>query len=289
MELKRRTFELGWTPDFDSINAPPNALLRADNLELDEKGALVLRQGVTKLNGTALSETDVHSLFTVVRDGVKIRYGAADDQVYRNAVTPIGVTMAGDGDVPFGSHMGQTFFARSTSKYKDDGSTVRNWGIAMTGGAPDAIAPIATDTKEYASWDAAETAEHVIEENDGGGLAYTEDHEGVADGALILTPDDSTGRLTFRRTFTVDQDVTLLDSGREAHDDDIFKFWFQCSNPSAVKKVIMAIDVNGGEFNKDYYLKEWAGEGSSGVDGSVANPGGGSDPGDPGIGEAPVI
>lgn len=288
MELKRRTFDLGWMPDVDAVNAPPNALLRADNLILDELGVLALRQGVTKLNSVATTELDIHSLFTVNRDGVKIRYGAADDKVYRNAVTPLGITMAGSGDVAFGSHMGQTFIARSTSKFKDDGSATRNWGIAMTGGAPVITGPIATDTKEYASWDAAETAEHELLEGEGG-LAYDEDHEGVADGAISLTPATATGRLVVTRTFSVDQDVTFLDGGREATDDDNFKFWMYVSNPDVIQKIIMSIDVNGGTFTKDWYIKEWAGAGASGADQSVANPGGGTDPGDPGIGEPPLL
>lgn len=292
-DLARRTFELGWVPDADSVNAPANVLLRADNLQLDELGVLSLRLGCTKVNGTALTEIDVHSLFTVVRNGTKIRYAGAGDKIYRNAVTPLGVTMAGSEDVAFGSYQGQTFIARSTSKYKDDGTTVRNWGIEMTGGIPEVSGAIPSETKEFASWDESETAEHEVEEDGGDGLAYDESHDEVAAGAIKLSPA-GTGRIVVKRTFTAPQDVSVLDGGREASDDDVIRFWMYASNPSVILKTVLQIDVNGGGFNLDTYIKEWPGEGSAGPDGSVSNPGtpgtgGDIPPGDPGPGETPIL
>jgi hypothetical protein len=289
VEHKQRTYSGGWTPDVDAAGAPPEALLRCDNLLLDELGVLSLRLGSTKINpGAPLSNTDVHSLFTVNRSGTKIRYAAAGSLIYRNAVTDLGLTMAGSGDVAFGSHLGQTFFARSTTKYKDDGTTVRNWGIAMTGGVPEVLAPIESDTKEYASWDATETADHEINENNGDALDYGESHDGIADGAIVLFPNPDTGRLVVTRNFSVPQDVTELDGGREATDDDIISFYMYVSNPQTIIKTQLQMDVNGGDFQTDFYLKEWKGEGLPGPDGSVPNPGQ-EGPIDSPPGEAPLI
>lgn len=292
MDYARRTFDAGWLPDADAINAPPNALLRADNLVLDELGVVALRLGSTKVNpGAPLSETDVHTLFTIFRDGSRVRYAGAGNKIFRQAVTPLGVTMNGSGDVAFGSHMGQVFFARGDSKYKDDGTTVRNWGIEMTGGAPVVTGSVATDTKEYASWDQTETADHVVEEDNGAGLAYAEDRNGDPAGAIDMFTNEN-GRIVVRRDFSSPQDFSVMDGATEATDDDILKFWFYTSNPSVVQKIILQIDVNGGTFAEDYYLKEWAGEGASGADGSVTNPGtpdgSGGLPGDIGPGEPPL-
>lgn len=293
MEHKQRTFDGGWQPDADAAGAAPNVLLRCDNLTLDELGVLALRPGSSKINpGAPLSNTDVHSLFTVNRDGTKIRYAAAGSEVYRNAVTGLGLTMAGSGDVAFASHMGQTLFARSTSKYKDDGTTVRNWGIAMTGTAPEIDSAIDVDGKEYASWDEAETAEHVVVEDDGEGPAYDEGQNGDATGAIQLFASEI-GRIVVDRTFTVPQDTTTLDNGEPSTDDDSISFWMYTSNPNPVKKTTLLIDVNGGTFSQDFYSKEWPGAGVAGSDGSVTNPGTPGEfdpvPGDPGPGEPPLL
>lgn len=294
MDLTRREFSVGWSPDSDSVNAPPDALLRMDNLTLDELGIVSLRQGASQVNvGAPLASLDVHSLFTIFRDGTRIRYAGAGDSIFRQATTPLGVTMAGSGDVAFGSHLGQVLFARGASKYKDDGTTVRNWGIAMTGGAPVIDGPIVSDSKEFASWDAAETATHTLHEDNALGLAYDDDHNDIPDGAVSLYPEVGSGRLRISRALAGPTDFTILDGGREATDDDIIKMWLFVSNPSVVEKVTLQIDFNGGNFVNDHVLKEWPGAGSSGADGTVSNPGvpGGVEPtpGETPPGEPPLI
>lgn len=294
MDLVRREFGVGWAPDCDAINAPPDALLRMDNLTLDELGVLSLRQGSSQVNvGFPLSELDVHSLFTIFRAGTRIRYAGAGASVFRQAVTPLGVTMGGTGDTSFGSHLGQVLFARGNTKYKDDGTTVRNWGIAMTGAAPVVDGPVVSDSKEFASWDAAETATHTLHEDNAIGLAYGDDRLATPNGAVSLYPEVGSGRLRISRALPGPTDFSLLDGGREATDDDIIKFWMYVSNPSVVEKVTLQVDFNGGGFISDYVIKEWPGAGSSGADGTVANPGvpGGTNPGpgENGPGEPPLI
>lgn len=294
MEHSQRTFDLGWMPDADAINAPPNALLRADNLTLDELGIVSLRQGATKVNaGLPLSELDIHSLFTIFRNGSRVRYAGAGNKVFRQSTLDIGVTMTGSGDISFGSNLGQVFFARGTSKYKDDGTTVRNWGISMTGGAPSVSGPIVSDTKEYASWDATETATHTVDEDNGAGLVYAEDHLEVPDGAFTGQPEIGSGRLVITRNFGAPFDYTVLDGGRDASDEDVIKFWMFVSNPNVVEKTTLQIDVNGGTFTLDYFIKEWPGVGAPGTDATVANPGvpPGYDPGPggQGPGEPPLL
>ena len=295
MEYARREFDAGWMPDADAINAPPNALLRADNLTLDELGVVSVRQGSTRINeGTPLAETDVHSLFTIFREGIgRVRYAGAGDSVFRQSVTPLGVTMTGTGDIAFGSNLGQVFFARGSSKYKDDGTTVRNWGIAMTGGTPAVTGPIITDSKRYASWDATETADHEIIENNGAALTYAEDRNATPDSAITDQPESGSKRLVLQRNLAGPVDFTILDGGREASDDDMLKLGMYVSNPNVVEKVTLQIDVNGGEFTGDMFIKEWAGPGQPGSDGTVSNPGVPPgfvpNPGQEGPGEPPLV
>src|SRR5688572_3579747 len=125
-EVKRADFSQGWMPSADAFNCPKNALLRMDNLTLDELGALSLRQGSAAISTLA---SDVHSLFTIALSGTKYRMAGATAAVYANG-TSIASGIAGSDDISFGAHMGQILFARSTTKKKYDGTTVRNWGIA---------------------------------------------------------------------------------------------------------------------------------------------------------------
>lgn len=273
MDHAYRTFAKGWTPDADAVNADPSSLLRADNLTLDELGALTLRRGMTCVNpGDPLPDTNINALFSVIIDGVKVRYAAAGDNVYRNQTDPLGPTFDGTGDVAFGSYLGRVVMARGTTKKKHDGTSVSNWGIEMTGGTPD-VAPLDTDTKEYASWDATESADHTVEESNGDAATYSEGFDGTPDAAITAFPNVDTGRLVIIRALTGDTDFTTLDGGWVATDDDVVSLMLYASNPNVIRKVTLQIDVNGGQFTQDYYIKEWAGEGQQGADGTVANPG----------------
>lgn len=284
-ELAKRTYEIGWSPDVDAVNAPPGALLRGDNLIHDELGVLALRQGVTKINGVAFSDIDVHSLFTVVRSGSRYRYAGAGAKVYRNS-SDVGVTFDGSGDIQFGSHMGQTLIARGTTKKKDDGTEVRNWGIAMTGGTPLVTAKVDGDHVDFATWSETETSEHEVEEDDGNGPDYNQDQDGIDNEAIQLGTSGDTGRAIVKRNLPATLDATILSGGREATDDDYISLFFFADNPQAIIKVTLQIDVNGGGFSLDYYSKDWLGEGVEGPDGGVVNPGAPTVVGNGGGGEA---
>ena len=56
-QYERRDFSLGWQPDADAINAPPNAMLRMDNTTLDEFGVIALRPGSAKINDDSLAQS----------------------------------------------------------------------------------------------------------------------------------------------------------------------------------------------------------------------------------------
>src|ERR1041385_8797400 len=101
----RTAVSRGWLPDADASNAPPDAVLRADNLTLDELGVLAVRQG--SAIAATLNDLDVHSLYTEVLNSTRYRMAAAGDTVYANG-SAIQTRMLGAGlDVAFGGHLGQ--------------------------------------------------------------------------------------------------------------------------------------------------------------------------------------
>jgi hypothetical protein len=105
----------------DKFKCPPDALLRMDNCVLDELGAVALRRGSAKLNTSAMSDLDVHSLFTTTLNGTKYRMYGINDAVYANG-NQIDSGITGTGDISFGTHMGQIFWARGTTKNAYDPS-----------------------------------------------------------------------------------------------------------------------------------------------------------------------
>jgi hypothetical protein len=84
-KYQRRDFSLGWTPNADESNGPPNGLLRMDNCVLSERGVLALRRGSSKINADAFQETRVTGLYScyLVYEGGRLRARIATTE--RNA------------------------------------------------------------------------------------------------------------------------------------------------------------------------------------------------------------
>lgn len=280
MDYATRTFPLGWVPDMDEVNGPEGGLLRGDNLVTDELGVLALRLGSSKINAGAFADTDIHSLFTVVRSGTRYRYTGANSAVYRNDASIIS-GINGSDDIFFGSHMGQTLIARGTTKRKDDGSTVRNLGIAMTGAAPAVQAVLAPNTKQFATWYLAETANHVMVEDDGSGLTYDQDHAGVANQGAVVKANNTTLKGIIQRTYAADTDFANYGGPVAGADSDMISTYVLVHNSTVAIAVTMFIDVNDGTYQQDYYYKRWVVGGTS-VPGALTPGGGEVAPNDPG-------
>jgi hypothetical protein len=250
--LARSNWSKGWVPDADAVNGPVDGFLRGDNLTLDEVGALVLRGPSTKINGVALADLDVHSLFTAVLTGTRYRMTGASNGVYANGAGIV-AGMAGAGDVSFGSYQGQILFARSTSKKKYDGATVRNWGIAMTGAAP-TLAALAPDSKTLASGDSTEAPAFTAPE--GTGPAYATGQDLTVNGSIQITPSSTTGRGVLEKVFAAETDFTVYDGGQTGGDNDLLQFYVYITEPSALLELTVMVDVNGASTNRfqdDYY------------------------------------
>lgn len=251
--LERKSFSRGWTPDADAINAPLDALLRMDNLILDELGAVSLRAGSSRINGVALADTDVHSLYTAELSGTRYRMSGAGQQVYANG-TSLSVTFNTDTtrDISFASYLGQIFFARGTHKKKYDGTTVRNWGIPMTGGVASPSSATTVTSGEMVSGNSAESPAVTMTEDDGTGPTYTTGQAGGANEAVILKVNTTTNRGEIQKVFASPTD---FDSGFT--DDSYLSFYFYVTDPTKIFSVSARFDVNDGGFATDYYIHTW--------------------------------
>lgn len=247
--LQRSSFARGWVPSADALHAPADACLRMDNCQLDEKGVLGLRRGSAKINGSPFADTDIHSLYTVALNGTRYRMAGAGSAVYANG-TSIKSGLAGSNDVAFGSYLGQIVFARSTSKWKYDGTTVRTWGIAAPNAAP-TLAVIAADTKTFISFDSGETGTFAISD-DSTGFSYANGYEGTANGATILNPA-TTGFGSITKTFAAPTDFTAYTGGQVGIDDDIIEFYVYITEPQYLATLTLLVDVNDGTFQADTY------------------------------------
>jgi len=249
--LVRKDFSGGWWPSSDAINAPPNVLLRMDNCVLDEQGIVALRLGSSKVNSVALASTDVHSLYSTLRAGSKVRYAGAVNSVFTGSIygTDLAVTMAGTAtdNVSFGAWLGQVFFARSTSKHKHDGTTVRTWGIAPPS-APTVSAQSASTTV-VATFNSAESPAFAAAE---GTITATfpTGEDGTANGALELTPAVTTGRGTITKIFGSDQDFSTI-GGTAESPSDLFDLANYFGEPAAVQKVTVSFAF--GSDAADYF------------------------------------
>ncbi len=249
-QYQRSDFSAGWSPSFDAFNCPKNGLLRADNLVLDELGALALRQGSIKINGSAFSDHDVHSLFTTSLSGTRYRMSGVTNAVYANG-TSIASGVAGSEDISFGAHMGQILFARSTTKKKFDGTTVRNLGIAAPAAAP-TLTALAADTKTFSNCNTSESPGLVIVGSEGS-VAFVADRAGTAASAFEMTPDASSKRVVAQKTFTGPTDFTIYDALQIGTDEDPIEFYLFVTEPQYIDSVTVMVDVNDATYQEDYY------------------------------------
>lgn len=243
--LLKRDFTLGWQPSVDQKSGPPTALLRMDNLTLDEQGILSLRQGSTVISGATPLGTEVRVLFTTTIDAQRIRYAQVDGGVW--ASVDVGVysqimgAFPGEGDISFAAQLGQVFVARSTQKFKHDGLNTRQWGIT----APAAVPSIeATESNvqnistfndgESPAWEATEgTVEGDVGRDD------------LANGARVIVPDTVTGRGTIERVFDTETDFFNYDDGEGGAEEDLCEFYVWISDPSNLDLLTLTFDVNG--------------------------------------------
>lgn len=261
--LLKRDFSLGYQPSVDQRNGPPNALLRMDNLTLDEQGALALRQGSSVISGPTSLGTEVRVLFTTTIDGQRIRYAQVDDGIFASVdagvYTQIQGAYPGSGDIAFAAQLGQVFTARSTQKFKHDGLNTRQWGITTPTAVPSIeatesnVLDISTfNDGESPAWEATE-----------GSVDGDVGRDELANGARVLTPSSETGRGTIERVYAAETDLFNYPDGEAGAEEDLFEFYVWISDPSNLDVLTLSIDVNGDDpstaarFSDDTYYHDF--------------------------------
>jgi hypothetical protein len=254
-DLFRRRFDMGWYPDADAENAAQGVLLRADNLTLDQEGALSLRKGSTLLH-VSLGSTDrggstypVETLASFTLNGVMSNYAASGPNVYRNG-QHMAATFSGDGDVAFGTDAYQVFMARSNSKKKYDGNRVHNWGIPAPELAP-TVSGANAYTTEIANFDSTESPAFTTTEGTG---AFITGYNGTANGALQLTVNSTNGRAATYKKWASDQDFQDI-SGALGGDTDLFDMYIALSDPDRTETITVMFGLGTGSdpFLTDYF------------------------------------
>src|SRR3990167_6596327 len=225
---------LQWLPDSDAVNAPEQALLRADNLVPDQTGALALRQGSAKLHSSlnATGAGDVTAIHTVeLANGTTYRVAGIDDRVFING-TDQGVALNGTGDLAIGNDSYQMFMARGTTKKKWDGSSFMNWPISGPEGKV-TLAAVAAITKTAADFDSTESPATSADE---GTSVEAPDVAGTANAARLVTPSSASSRAVVTRLFTTDQDFFSI-SGADGSETDLFDVYVKFEDPQFVEDV----------------------------------------------------
>jgi len=233
---------LQWMPDADAVNAPPGALLRADNLVPDKIGALDLRRGssilYSGLDGGA--DDSVHSLHTVeLADGTTYRAKGIGDKVFLNGTSQ--GSFDGTGDIAIGDDAYQMFFARGTTKKKWDGTNWHNWGVTAPIAAP-TLAAVNSVTTTIAAFNNSESPATTVQEGSGA-IGGATDAGGNANEATKLVPDGSTYRGVIQRLWTSDKDFFTI-SGVEGTETDLFDLYVKFDNPRDVEtvKIVFGLD-----------------------------------------------
>jgi len=251
--LTRKDFSLGWQPNLDNVNCPPNALLRMDNCVLDEVGAITKRLGSSKLTQTGASDTDLHSLYTTYIDGTRYRMAGASNAVYANG-SSIATSVAGSGDVNFAAFLDEIFFARSTTKKKYDGTDVRAWGVTGPA-APASPTLVNPETKTFATCDSSESPGFTTPSN--GTLSFSTDAAGNANSALQIVNDATSGVGSATLTYAGATDFTALSGSSVGSEQDRISMQVYLSDPSLLTYAELQIDVDDGTFTKNWYTYIW--------------------------------
>ena len=78
-------FPLGWTPSADPVNGDPRGLLRMDNLQRDEQGAITLIRGYKSIATFSDYVSDIYSKAFQSGEAVYVGLNENGHSLYRSA------------------------------------------------------------------------------------------------------------------------------------------------------------------------------------------------------------
>lgn len=251
--LFRQDGFIGWVPRVDDVNADPGILVRADNLLVDEKGALTLRPGselaysvsgqVNKIHSAILHPGGVSTQVDIVAAGVDIYHG-------NTAIGQVGASPKGY-DVAIGADLWDAFIAGGSQKFRYDGETSHSWGLSRPPTAPtlNVSSPIAATVSNCSSTEVS----GAFAANEGTG-SFAAGYDGTANAAFKIIPDAASGRAVGTKAFATAQDFfTILTY--PGGDDDLIDFYIYMEQPEKIKtfEVIFAVGADTDPFQTDTY------------------------------------
>jgi hypothetical protein len=258
----RYAFPNGWQPSSDALNASPEAVLRMDNMVLDEQGILALRLGSSKVNSSALATTDIRALYTNKLSGVRYRlaqgagsvYAAADEGDFASIDSGFDTAL----DVKFTSYLGQIFYGSGTNQKKYDG-TSRNWGLAAPSAAP-TIASIATSNKVFATCNSGESG---WTDNEAEAAATNvAGFDGTGNGARQVQAKAAfdSFRAVMSRDLGSSTDFTDYGASVLGSKEDLIEMYVKIDEPERMNYITLTVDANGSSaatFDRDYFVFTW--------------------------------
>ncbi len=215
----------GWNPSQDDNNGSADALLRMDNLQLDEQGVISLARGNTQLNPSAFSDY-IDRIYSKNVNGTDITWVALNRNSAsirrsndRFATNNVEIGSAGGERAAFADCLGQVLISAGDIKIKDDGTTVKDLGITKPAVGPD-VELHSQPTLElwHGTWSMIEGHDPFVLGDDLSFKAFT---------------DSTTLRASYRQTFASPVDTTNIDTGAASNPGtDTFQFIIQPQDTS---------------------------------------------------------
>jgi len=246
VNLTKQSWPLGWTPSADAVNGSPDGLLRMDNLQQEETGALTLVRGIKKLNATPFSDY-VYRIFSKTINGQETIWAALSitgRQIIRtnNDFSSQVTVLDNGGDVPcFGDCLGEVLCISGDQKKKDNGSLIKNLGIAT----PDKALEVASVNQDMLTIPSGGAFQPIEGHDFAGNLIFVDSQtlRGVME--ADLTGGDPNGGLD-----------TVNFGGQDSKNQaqDTFTLVFQTHDTNNVLKFRVEFFMDDTD---NYYFKEW--------------------------------
>src|ERR1700741_1888107 len=127
MPLTKTSWPNGWTPDADQVNGDPSGLLRMDNLQLEETGALSLVRGIQALNLHIPDWVDrLYSRLIGNTEYIWAALNVTTTYVIRssnNFASFTAILTSGGSRTAFGEAFGNVLISSGTQRLKDNGTS----------------------------------------------------------------------------------------------------------------------------------------------------------------------
>lgn len=249
------SFEKGWIQAIERLHMPEGACIDVVNLVPNIMGALRVRGGTLAINDTPLGAA-IHSLYALkTHTGATVRYQGAGTVLYRDFVALV-TGLDDERYIEFASLRGfqeqrvYTFFANGEEelRYKDDGTTVTQWGLNPPTVAPGVStnAPIVKVIEDFngASIHTTYTATAAV-------LATETTNKLEGSQALKMTVVAEASGLAVRSMSAID--LTFVSAGVVSTDDDPIRLWVHVTLLANLDRLELALNYGSSPFLNGYY------------------------------------